>query len=124
MFEKLWIGALTPDEIDDECAESIRDMWLRAGNLIGEGQTNPVLTSAIRDINSPDNLRREASGRDSGIYAVKRLGRGGLLAVTIVTTKKGRVAQQYGDNQVGRPIYMETFGVSDTGGLGRTILMI
>ena len=113
MFEELRIGRLTPDEIDDECAESIRGMWLSAGNLIGKGQTNSVLTSAIRDINSPDNLRREVSRRDSGIYAVKRLGSGALLAAARVTTKKGRVAPQYGDNQAGRPIYMETFGVSD-----------
>ena len=80
MFEEIRIGRLTPDEIDDECAESIRDIWLRAGNLIGKGQTNPDLTHAVCDINSPDNLRREASRQDSGIYAVKRLGSGALLA--------------------------------------------
>lgn len=113
MFEEIRIGRLTPDEIDDECAESIRDIWLRAGNLIGEGQTNPDLTRAVCDINSPDNLRREVRRRDSGIYAVKRLGSDALLAAAKVTTKKGRVAPQYGDNQAGRPIYMETFGVSD-----------
>ena len=113
MFEEIRIGRLTPDEIDDECAESIRDMWLRAGNLISEGQTNPVLTGAICDINSPDNLRREARRRDSGIYTVKRLGSGALLAAARVSAKKGRVAPQYRDNQAGRPIYMETFGASD-----------
>lgn len=112
MSEKILIGRLTPDKIDDECAESIRDIWLRAGNLIGEGQTNPVLTGAICDINSPDNLRREARRRDSGIYTVKRLGSGALLAAARVSAKKGRVAPQYGDNQEGRPIYMEIFGVS------------
>lgn len=37
MFEEIRIGRLTPDEIDDKCAESICDMWLRAGNLIGKG---------------------------------------------------------------------------------------
>lgn len=113
MFEEIRIGRLMPDEIDDKCAESICDMWLRAGNLIGKGQTNPVLTRAIRDINSPGNLRREVSRRDSGIYAVKRLGSGALLAAARVSAKKGRVAPQYGDNQAGRPIYMEAFGASD-----------
>ena len=112
MFEEIRIGRLTPDEIDDECAESIRDIWLRAGNLIGEGQTNPNLTRAVCDINSPDNLRREVSRRDSGIYVVKGLGSGALMAAAKVTTKKGRVAPQYGDNQVGRPMYMEIFGAS------------
>lgn len=113
MFEEIRIGRLTPDEIDDECAESIRDIWLRAGNLIGEGQTNPDLTRAVCDINSPDNLRREVRRRDSGIYVVKRLGSGALLAAARVTIKRGRVAPQYGDNQAGRPIYMEAFGASD-----------
>lgn len=113
MPEEIRIGRLTPDEIDDECAESIRDIWLRAGNLIGEGQTNPDLTRAICDINSPDNLRREVRRRDSGIYAVKRLGSGALLAAARVTIKRGGFAPQYGDNQAGRPIYMEAFGVSD-----------
>ena len=113
MSEKLLIGRLIPDEIDDKCAESICDMWLRAGNLIGKGQTNPVLTRAICDTNSPDNLRREASRRDSGIYAVKRLGSGALLTAARVTIKRGGFAPQYGDNQAGRPMYMETFGVSD-----------
>lgn len=112
MSEKLLIGRLMPDEIDDKCAESICDMWLRAGNLIGKGQTNSVLTRAICDINSPDNLRREASRRDSGIYAVKRLGSSALLAAARVTSKTGRFTPQYGDNQEGRPIYMEIFGVS------------
>ncbi|QWQ31898.1 hypothetical protein KOY48_03130 [Candidatus Minimicrobia naudis] len=112
MSEKLLIGRLMPDEIDDKCAESICDMWLRAGNLIGKGQTNPDLTCAVCDINSPDNLRREASRQDSGIYAVKRLGSGGLLAAAIVTIKKGRTAPQYGDSQAGRPMYMEIFGAS------------
>lgn len=113
MSEKILIGRLTPDKIDDECAESIRDIWLRAGNLIGEGQTNPDLTRAVCDINSPDNLRREVRRRDSGIYAVKRLGSGALLAAARVTIKRGRFAPQYGDSQSGRPMYMETFGVSD-----------
>lgn len=128
MFEEIRIGRLTPDEIDDECAESIRDMWLRAGNLISEGQTNPVLTSAIRDINSPGNLRREVSRRDSGIYVVKGLGSGALMAAAKVTTKKGRVAPQYGDNQVGRPMYMEIFGAPQTArvlaGLGGAALSL
>ena len=92
MSEKLLIGRLIPDEIDDKCAESICDMWLRAGNLIGKGQTNPVLTRAICDTNSPDNLRREASRRDSGIYAVKRLGSGALLTAARVTIKRGGFA--------------------------------
>lgn len=112
IFEEIRIDRLTPDEIDDECAESICDMWLRAGNLIGEGQTNPDLTRAVCDINSPDNLRREASRQDSGIYAVKRLGSGALLTAARVTIKRGRVAPQYGDNQAGRPMYMEIFGAS------------
>lgn len=113
MFEEIRIGRLTPDEIDDECAESIRDIWLRAGNLIGEGQTNPDLTHAVCDINSPDNLRREASRQDSGIYAVKRLGSGALLTAARVTIKRGGLAPQYGDSQAGRPMYMEIFGASD-----------
>lgn len=53
MLEEIRIGRLMPDEIDDERAKSIRDIWLRAGNLIGEGQTNPDLTRAVCDINSP-----------------------------------------------------------------------
>ena len=112
MSEKLLIGRLIPDEIDDKCAESICDMWLRAGNLIGEGQTNPDLTRAVCDINSPDNLRREVRRRDSGIYAVKRLGSGALLTAARVTIKRGRAAPQYGDSQAGRPMYMEIFGAS------------
>lgn len=113
MSEKLLIGRLMPDEIDDKCAESICDMWLRAGNLIGKGQTNPDLTHAVCDINSPDNLRREASRQDSGIYAVKRLGSGALLTAARVTIKRGGFAPQYGDSQAGRPMYMEIFGASD-----------
>ena len=112
MSEKLLIGRLMPDEIDDKCAESICDMWLRAGNLIGEGQSNPDLTHAVCDINSPDNLRREASRQDSGIYAVKRLGSGALLTAARVTIKRDGFAPQYGDNQVGKPMYMEIFGAS------------
>ena len=113
MFEETRIGRLMPDEIDDECAESISDMWLRAGNLIGKGQTNPVLTRAICDINSPDNLRREVRRRYSGIYVVKGLGSGALLAAARVTIKRGGFAPQYGDSQAGRPMYMEIFGASD-----------
>ena len=43
---------------------------------------------------------------------VQRLGRDGLLAAAIVTTKRGRAAPQYGDSQAGRPMYMEIFGAS------------
>ncbi len=106
------IGRLIPDRIDRETRMAICDMWSGAKNLTNEKKTDPKLMRTIYDNNSPDNLRREASRLDSGIYVVQRLGRGGLLAAAIVTTKKGRTAPQYGDSQAGRPMYMEIFGAS------------
>ena len=106
------IGRLIPDRIDRETRMAICDMWSGAKNLTNEKKTDPKLMRTIYDNNSPDNLRREASRLDSGIYVVQRLGRGGLLSAAIVTTKKGRTAPQYGDSQAGRPMYMEIFGAS------------
>ena len=106
------IGRLTPDHIDRETQMAICDMWSGAESLTNEKKTNPELMRTIYDNNSPDNLRREASRLDSGIYVVQRLGRGGLLAAARVTIKRGRVAPQYGDSQAGRPMYMEIFGAS------------
>ena len=104
------IGRLIPDRIDRETRMAICDMWSGAKNLTNEKKTDPKLMRTIYDNNSPDNLRREASRLDSGIYVVQRLGRGGLMAAAIVTTKKGRTAPQYGDSQAGRPMDMEIFG--------------
>lgn len=106
------IGRLIPDRIDRETRMAICDMWSGAKNLTNEKKTDPKLMRTIYDNNSPDNLRREASRLDSGIYVVQRLGRGGLLAAAIVTTKRGRAAPQYGDSHAGRPMYMEIFGAS------------
>ena len=106
------IGRLTPDRIDRETRMAICDMWSGAESLTNEKKTNPKLMRTIYDNNSPDNLRREASRPDSGIYVVQRLGRGGLLAAARVTIKRGRTAPQYGDSQAGRPMYMEIFGAS------------
>jgi hypothetical protein len=91
---------------------AICDMWSGAESLTNEKKTNPELMRTIYGNNSPDNLRREASRPDSGIYVVQRLGRGGLLAAARVTIKRGRTAPQYGDSQAGRPMYMEIFGAS------------
>ena len=106
------IGRLTPDRIDRETRMAICDMWSGAESLTNEKKTNPELMRTIYGNNSPDNLRREASRPDSGIYVVQRLGRGGLLAAARVTIKRGRTAPQYGDSQAGRPMYMEIFGAS------------
>lgn len=106
------IGRLTPDRIDRETRMAICDMWSGAESLTNEKKTNLELMRTIYGNNSPDNLRREASRPDSGIYVVQRLGRGGLLAAARVTIKRGRTAPQYGDSQAGRPMYMEIFGAS------------
>ena len=106
------IGRLTPDRIDRETRMAICDMWSGAESLTNEKKTNPELMCTIYGNNNPDNLRREVSRQDSGIYVVQRLGRGGLLAAAIVTAKRGRAAPQYGDSHAGRPMYMEIFGAS------------
>lgn len=106
------IGRLTPDRIDRETRMAICDMWSGAKSLTDEKKTDPKLMRTIYGNNNLDNLRREVSRQDSGIYVVQRLGRGGLLAAAIVTTKRGGAAPQYGDNQAGRPMYMEIFGAS------------
>lgn len=106
------IGRLTPDHIDRETQMAICDMWSGAESLTNKKKTGPELMRTIYGNNSPDNLRREASRLDSGIYVVQRLGRGGLLAAARVTIKRGRAAPQYGDSQAGRPMYMEIFGAS------------
>ena len=106
------IGRLTPDRIDRETQMAICDMWSGAESLTDGKKTDPGLMRTIYDNNSPDNLRREVSRLDSGIYVVQRLGRGGLLAAARVTIKRGRAAPQYGDSQAGRPMYMEIFGAS------------
>lgn len=106
------IGRLTPDHIDRETQMAICDMWSGAESLTNKKKTDPKLMRTIYGNNSPDNLRREASRLDSGIYVVQRLGRGGLLAAARVTIKRGRAAPQYGDSQAGRPMYMEIFGAS------------
>lgn len=106
------IGRLTPDHIDRETQMAICDMWSGAESLTNKKKTDPKLMCTIYGNNSPDNLRREASRLDSGIYVVQRLGRGGLLAAARVTIKRGRAAPQYGDSQAGRPMYMEIFGAS------------
>ena len=106
------VGRLTPDRIDRETRMAICDMWSGAESLTDEKKTDPKLMRTIYGNNSPDNLRREVSRQDSGIYVVQRLGRGGLLAAAIVTTKRGRAAPQYGDSHAGRSMYMEIFGAS------------
>ena len=106
------IGRLTSGRINRETQMAICDMWSGAKSLTDGKKTDPELMRTIYDNNSPDNLRREVSRLDSGIYVVQRLGRGGLLAAAIVTTKRGGAAPQYGDSQAGRPIYMEIFGAS------------
>ena len=109
---RIEIGRLTPDRIDRETRMAICDMWSGAKSLTDGKKTDPKLMRTIYGNNSTDNLRREASRPDSGIYVVQRLGRGGLLAAAIVTTKRGGDAPQYGDSQAGRPMYMEIFGAS------------
>ena len=106
------VGRLTSDRINRETRMAICDMWSGAESLTDEKKTDPKLMRTIYDNNSPDDLRREVSRLDSGIYVVQRLGRGGLLAAAIVTTKRGGAAPQYGDSQAGRPMYMEIFGAS------------
>jgi hypothetical protein len=91
---------------------AICDMWSGAESLTNEKKTNPKLMRTIYDNNSPDNLRREVSRLDSGIYVVQGLGSSALLAAARVTIKRGRAAPQYGDSQAGRPMYMEIFGAS------------
>ena len=112
MFEELQIGRLTPDEVDNKTTQDICDIWSGAKSLTDGKKTDPGLMRIIYGNNSPDNLRREACKRDSGIYAVKRLG-SGLLAAARITIVTSRMAPQYGDSQAGRPMYMEIFGASD-----------
>lgn len=106
------IGRLISDRINRETQMAICDMWSGAKSLTDGKKTDPKLMSTIYGNNNPDNLRREVSRQDSGIYVVQRLGRGGLLAAAIITTKRGGAAPQYGDSQAGRPMYMEIFGAS------------
>ena len=106
------IGRLTPDRIDRETQMTICDMWSGAESLTDGKKTDPGLMRIIYGNNSPDDLRREVSRWDSGIYVVQGLGSSALLAAARVTIKRGRAAPQYGDSQAGRPMYMEIFGAS------------
>ena len=112
MFEELQIGRLTPDEVDNKTTQDICDIWSGAKSLTDGKKTDPGLMRIIYGNNSPDNLRREARRRDSGIYVVQGLDSSALLAAARVTIKRGRAAPQYGDSQAGRPMYMEIFGAS------------
>lgn len=106
------IGRLTSDRIDRETQMAICDMWSGAESLTDGKKIDPGLMRIIYGNNSPDDLRREVSRWDSGIYVVQGLGSSALLAAARVTIKRGRAAPQYGDNQAGRPMYMEIFGAS------------
>lgn len=106
------IGRLTPDRIDRETQMTICDMWSGAESLTDGKKTDPGLMRIIYGNNSPDDLRREVSRWDSGIYVVQGLGSSALLAAARVTVKRGRAAPQYGDSKAGRPMYMEIFGAS------------
>ena len=106
------IGRLTPDRIDRETQMTICDMWSGAESLTDGKKTDPGLMRIIYGNNSPDDLRREVSRWDSGIYVVQVLGSSALLAAARVAIKRGRAAPQYGDSQAGRPMYMEIFGAS------------
>ena len=106
------IGRLTPDRIDRETQMTICDMWSGAERLTDGKKTDPGLMRIIYGNNSPDDLRREVSRWDSGIYVVQGLGSSALLAAARVTIKRGRAAPQYGDSKAGRPMYMEIFGAS------------
>ena len=106
------IGRLTSDRIDRETQMAICDMWSGAESLTDGKKTDPGLMRIIYGNNSPDDLRREVSRWDSGIYVVQGLGSSALLAAARVTIKRGRAAPQYGDSQAGRPMYMEIFGAS------------
>jgi hypothetical protein len=91
---------------------AICDMWSGAESLTDGKKIDPGLMRIIYGNNSPDDLRREVSRWDSGIYVVQGLGSSALLAAARVTIKRGRAAPQYGDSQAGRPMYMEIFGAS------------
>ena len=106
------IGRLTSDRIDRETQMAICDMWSGAESLTDGKKIDPGLMRIIYGNNSPDDLRREVSRWDSGIYVVQGLGSSALLAAARVTIKRGRAAPQYGDSQAGRPMYMEIFGAS------------
>lgn len=64
------IGRLTSDRIDRETQMAICDMWSGAESLTDGKKIDPGLMRIIYGNNSPDDLRREVSRWDSGIYVV------------------------------------------------------
>lgn len=68
--------------------------------------------SIIYKNNKVEDLRREASRRDSGIYVVQELGGRALLAAAKISLTEERGAPKYGyDSRLENPIYMGLFGV-------------
>ena len=107
------VGRLTPDRIDHETQMTICDMWSGAKNLTDKRHTDSELMRIIYSKNGPESLRREARRLNSGIYVVRNLGSGALLAAARVGLIEGRYAPKYGhDDERGNPMYMGFFGAS------------
>ena len=107
------VGRLTPDRIDHETQMTICDMWSGAKNLTDKRQTDPELMCIIYRKNGLESLRSEAHRLNSGIYVVRNLGSGALLAAARVGLIEGRYAPKYGhDDERGNPMYMGFFGAS------------
>ena len=111
---RIEIGRLTPDRIDRKTQMTICDMWSDAKNLTDKRQTDPELMCIIYSKNGPESLRREAHRLNSGIYVVRNLGSGALLAAARMGLIEERHAPKYRhDDEGGNPMYMGFFGASD-----------
>jgi hypothetical protein len=92
---------------------TICDVWSGAKNLTDKRHTDSELMRIIYSKNGPESLRREARRLNSGIYVVRNLGSGALLAAARVGLIEGRYAPKYGhDDEGGNPMYMGFFGAS------------
>lgn len=92
---------------------TICDMWSGAKNLTDKIQTDSELMRIIYSKNGPESLRREARRLNSGIYVVRNLGSGALLAAARMGLIEGGHAPRYRhDNERGNPMYMGFFGAS------------
>ena len=108
------VGRLTPDRIDHETQMTICDMWSGAKNLTDKRQTDSELMRIIYSKNGPESLSREAHRLNSGIYVVRNLGSGALLAAARMGLIEERHAPKYRhDDEGGNPMYMGFFGASD-----------
>ena len=107
------VGRLTPDRIDRKTQMTICDMWSGAKNLTDKRQTDSELMRIIYSKNGPESLRREAHRLNSGIYVVRNLGSGALLAAARMGLIEERHAPKYRhDDEGGNPMYMGFFGAS------------